>query len=695
MKIDEQSIAIIGMSVRLPGALNVDDFWGNLISEKESISVLNDDFLRQAGIENELIKNPKYVKSAAILEKAEYFDAKFFDYTDIDAELMDPQHRQFLECAWEAFENAGINLHKENEKVGVFSGAAVNTYLLHFWEIIKREYQSPGALAAILHGNSSDYLSTKVSYKLNLKGPSLSVQTACSTSLAAVHLAVQSLLSYETDITMAGGVSVSIPQYKGYLCETGSIFSLDGHCRAFDAKASGTVFGSGVGVVILKRLQDAINNRDFIYGVIKATTMNNDGAFKSGYTAPSVEGQSKAISEALALAEVDPASISYIETHGTGTMLGDPIELAALKQAFLPVDEKHTCAIGSVKTNVGHLNAAAGIVGLIKTALALKHRIIPASLHFESPNPEIDFEDTPFYVNQRTKPWISDEKTPRRAGVSSFGIGGTNVHVIMEEAPDLPFFVSFHSYHLLLFSAKTNVALMAMKKKFKDFLQHTSYALEDIAYTFQQRRTHFHCRDYLIVDSKEQAIRQLQDNLLTKFTSNDDFYIKLVKCSEQWLQGESIDWSFIYAKEQRSSVPLPTYPFDSRYYSLDSNKIGSVVNNINLSEASHKKFYSRPELNQPYQAPKNDIENIITEVWSELFKIYPIGIHDNFYELGGDSLLGTQVLTRLEALFPLKFTLEDIDRNPTIVKFASDIDKRLAEKLSTLSESEIENLLSD
>ena len=372
---------------------------------------------------------------------------------------MDPQHRLFLECAWEAMEGAGYDSHRYDGAVGVYAGASTNSYLI--------AVLSHADLVAAVNdfqtivGNDKDFLATRVSYHLNLRGPSVNVQTACSTSLVAIHLACQSLLTGECDMALAGGVSVRVPQQSGYLYQRGGILSQDGHCRAFDAAASGTVGGNGAGVVLLKRLSQALEDGDQIRAVIKGSAINNDGANKVGFTAPSVTGQAAVIAEALGIAGVDPLDISYVETHGTGTALGDPIEIAALTEAFGPRRADARCAIGSLKTNIGHLDAAAGVAAFVKTVLALENRQLPPSLNYTAPNPKIPFEDSPFYVNHALTEWPGDA-LPRRAGVSSFGIGGTNAHVVLEEAPETAPTPAAAPHHLLVLSARTPSALDTM-----------------------------------------------------------------------------------------------------------------------------------------------------------------------------------------------------------------------------------------
>ncbi|MGC1377497.1 MAG: amino acid adenylation domain-containing protein, partial [Anaerolineales bacterium] len=520
MKQPDDGIAVIGLAGRFAGAPDVDAFWQNLCAGKESITFFSEEELRAAGVENDLLSNPNYVKAGSVLENAEEFDPFFFGYNPREAALMDPQHRIFLESAWEALERAGYDSERYAGRIGVYASVSDNTYLLHNLLPTPGLMQSQGMFQTML-GNDKDFLTTHVSYKLNLTGPSVNVQTACSSSLVAIHQACQSLLRGESDMVLAGGVSISLPQQSGYFYEEGGIASPDGHCRAFDARAKGIVGGNGVGVVVLKRLGEALADGDSICAVIKGTAINNDGSLKVGYTAPSVEGQANVIAEAQNMAGVEPDTVTYVETHGTGTVLGDPIEVAALTKAFRANGNQQTgfCAIGSVKTNLGHLDAAAGVTGFMKTVLALQHRQIPPSLNFESPNPTIDFEHSPFYVNAALTHWPVGP-TPRRAGVSSFGIGGTNAHAILEEAPPVEPSSLSRPWQLLLLSAKTGPAL---EKVTADLAKHlkthagqnpstgSGQRLADTAYTLQVGRHVFEYRRAVACRDVDDAIATLEN----------------------------------------------------------------------------------------------------------------------------------------------------------------------------------------
>ncbi len=509
-QLDGSEIAVIGMAGRFPGAQSIDAFWNNLRDGVESITFFTDEQLKASGVNPEALSNANYVKARPVLEDVGLFDAPFFGFSPREAAAIDPQHRLFLECVWEAIETAGYDAESYKGAISVYAGASMSSYLTN------NLYANPEAMALVGRlqtslSNSGDSLTTRIAYKLNLKGACYSVQTFCSTSLVAVHVACQSLLNYECDMAAAGGVSIYVPQNTGYLYQEGLIVSPDGHCRAFDAKARGTVFGNGLGVVVLKRLEDALADGDHIDAMIKGSATNNDGSLKVSYTAPSVDGQTEVIVEALADAGVDPETITYVETHGTGTALGDPTEVTALTQAFRSgTRKKGFCAIGSVKTNIGHLDRASGVTSLIKTILALKHKEIPPSLHFEKPNPNIDFENSPFYVNSKLSEWKSDG-SPRRAGVSSFGVGGTNAHVIVQEAPVLEPSNASRSHQLLVLSAKTSSALeTATKNLITYFKQHPELKLPDAAYTLQVGRKAFSHRRIIVCQNVNDAVSALE-----------------------------------------------------------------------------------------------------------------------------------------------------------------------------------------
>lgn len=518
--INPNDIAIISAHCRFPGAVGAANFWENLHSGIESITVFSDAELKARGVSTAHLQDPLFVKAAPVLTDIDHFDAHFFGYSPREARLLDPQHRLFLECAWEALELAGYDPEQYPGLIGVYAGMGLSTYLL--FNLVNHPDVTEQETVQVMLGNDKDFLSTRTAYHLNLKGPSLDVQTGCSTSLVATHLACDSLLSNQCDMALVGGVTLTMPQRTGYRYQPGGIESPDGHCRPFDAQGQGTVFGSGIGIVVLKRLEDALQDGDTIHAVIKGSAINNDGAAKLGYTAPGVEGQADVVLRAQRVADVDPETIQYVETHGTATELGDPIEIEALTQAFrVNTDRKQFCALGSVKSNIGHLDAAAGIAGLIKTTLSVEHGQIPPTLHFKEPNPRIDFAHSPFFVNDRLRPFTRHNDIPIRAGVSSFGIGGTNAHIILEEAPLTAPSSPSRTQQLLLWSAKTEASLDQSRASLIAYLeQHPEMPLADMAYTLQIGRQRFSWRQALVCTDHADALMALHasnpERLLTQ-----------------------------------------------------------------------------------------------------------------------------------------------------------------------------------
>jgi phthiocerol/phenolphthiocerol synthesis type-I polyketide synthase E len=505
---DLGAVAIIGMSGGFPGARDLDQFWENLQGGVESISRLTEEDLADEGVDSELAGHPDYVRAKGILDRAEWFDAHLFNVSAREAQLTDPQQRLFLEHAWAALENAGCDPSHFQGAIGVFAGSSTGSYLLSNL-LLNPALRDAGPLELRI-GNDRDFLATAVSYRLDLQGPGVNVATACSTSLVAVHLACQSLLNHECDAALAGGVSVSFPRRVGYLWQRGGIASADGHCRSFDQRASGAVTGEGVGVVVLKRLSDALADGDPIRAVVRGSAINNDGFVKAGFAAPGIQGQARVIAEALEVAGVEAGSITYVEAHGSGTPLGDSVELRALNRAFQGTEGSGPfCAVGSVKTNIGHLDAAAGIAGLIKTVLAHEYRLLPPSLHFEAPHPELEIEGSPFRVNTRLRPW-ERRGGPLRAGVSSFGIGGTNAHVILEAAPEPEPSAPSGPFSLLLLSAATTSALESAAARLAEHLaRHPEQELADVAYTTQVGRLALGFRRAVVCGSRDEAAAAL------------------------------------------------------------------------------------------------------------------------------------------------------------------------------------------
>lgn len=665
-----EGIAVVGMAARFPGAGSIAQFWQNLRAGCESVTFFSEEELLKAGLSPQILGRPEYVRAKPVIDGIEEFDAAFFGISPREAELMDPQHRLFLECAWQAIEDSGHDAWSHPGRAAVFATAGKNTYMV-FNLLGHADWMHSDEVFHLLLGNEKDYLSSRVSYKLNLKGPSITIQSACSSSLVAVHMACQSLLLGECDIALAGGVSVDVPRVSGYLYRPGGILSPDGHCRAFDAAAEGTTFGHGVGVVVLRKLSDALADGDFIRAVIRGTAVNNDGAERAGFTAPSVNGQAAAIMEALAVADIPAESITYVEGHGTATPVGDPIEVHALVRAFRTRNQRrHSCAIGSVKTNIGHLAAAAGIAGMIKTVLALQHREIPPSLHFERPNPHIDFSNTPFFVNTQLRPWTSDG--PRRAGVSSFGQGGTNAHIVLEEAPSPPSAAQSCGRHALVISAQTASAREQAARQLAEYLDQSPFDFADVAYTLQVGRKHFNYRRVVYANSKHEAAAALRamnspyvfdstcghaSPVAPRDFETDDPQQRM---GELWLQGASCDWRGCYAGQKRRRVPLPTYPFQRRRHWVERREtLPTTLNEQRSAVAQPLNADSYPQ-----------VLNTLSRIFADVLGVEHIGHGDNFFDLGGHSLLEAQVRGRVTRSLGVALPKGVLFDRPTIAQLA-------------------------
>ncbi|MFF2044087.1 type I polyketide synthase [Kitasatospora sp. NPDC058170] len=498
MQLDD-AVAVVGLSGRFPGADSPAVFWENIRAGRESLTRLTPEQLAAAGVPPEESGHDAYVPVRGLLDDVEYFDAELFGYPPREAELIDPQQRLLLQCAREALEDAGHG--GAGGRTGVFVGTSMSSYLLRHL-LVRPELEQGLGLMPIMVGNDKEHAATRIAYRLGLTGPALAVQTACSTSLVAVHYAAQSVLRGECDLALAGGASIALPQHVGYRYQRHGILSPDGHCRAFDRRAAGTVPGSGVGVVLLKRAADAHRDGDVVHALIRGSAVNNDGGDKAGYSAPSVAGQSAVIRAALRAAGVGPAEIDYVETHGTGTELGDGIEIAALTAAFQDGTERRAgCAIGSLKPNIGHLDAAAGIASFIKAVLALKHLVLPPSINWEEPNDELRPDRSPFHLNREARPWPSSG-SPRRCGVSSFGIGGTNAHVVLEEAPPAapPTAPEARTVEIVVQSARTREGVLAAGADLVRHLATARLPLGDVAHTLQTGRAHLEWRRAVTVD---------------------------------------------------------------------------------------------------------------------------------------------------------------------------------------------------
>lgn len=579
-------IAIVGLAGRFPGARTLADFWRNLREGVESISIVAPEECDAVPLEPDVRHDPNFVAAVAPLDGIEDFDAALFGFTPAEAMLTDPQHRVFLECAWEALENAGFDPSRFPGVTGVYAGTTFSRYLYHC--LTRGDLVRQHGVDLIAMGNNLDFMTTLASYKLNLRGPSYAVQTACSSSLVAVHVAAQALIAGECDMALAGGVAIRVPQRSGYRYEQGGVLSPDGHCRPFDALAAGTVFTNGAGVVLLQRLEDAMEWGSPIRAIIRASAVNNDGSAKAGFTAPGVQGQSSVIAEALANSGISAESIGYVEAHGTGTAVGDPIEVTALTEAFRSANRKTGgCALGSVKSNIGHLDAASGVAGLIKTVLMLEHREIPPTVHFRNPNPRIDFAASPFCVNSELRPWNGSSESPRRAGVSSFGIGGTNAHVILEEAAESVPGAGARRYHLLVASAQTGTARDEAAQRLRDAVRcHTVEELADAAYTMQMGRKALPHRWAQVVDANgrflgealrgeaRECIPQAAcDGALARVaTAEAEAFAEVGRL---WVRGADVPWETLYRGQRRKRVPLPGYPFQRRRYWVEGSAGGA------------------------------------------------------------------------------------------------------------------------
>lgn len=562
-------VAVIGMSCRFPNAKNIQEYWELLTAGEDAIRFFTEEELINAGVSEVNINDPDYVPAGYVIDDIDKFDHQLFRYNPLEAERIDPQQRKFLECSWECIEDSGYNPKNIEVPTGVFAGVRTSSYLDLFSEKEKRNGTTCGF--QILIGNDKDYLSSRVAYKLNLKGPSVTVQTACSTSLVALHLACESIRNYECEMAIAGGVALSVPTKQGYFYQKDMTFSPDGECRAFDANGKGVTGSNGVGCVLLKRLDLAIRDHDHIYAIIRGTAVNNDGQEKIGYTAPSIDGQSKVINEALMMSDINPEKIGYIETHGTATKIGDPIEIEALVRAFSKyTSKKQYCALGSVKTNIGHLGEAAGIAGFIKAVLSVYHGYIPPSLHFRIPNSNIKFEETPFYVCNQLTQW---NDINRYAGISSFGIGGTNAHVVLQNMNQLWNLISHDNResgeYLFVLSAIDDNALRKLAGNLKIVLENSDISYCDVAFTLATGREHMSRRIAFLASSNFEAC-----SILNSFIKNENEE-KIFKSGNQkapisgsledyafkYANGETIDWMNLFADKKFNKISLPTYPF--------------------------------------------------------------------------------------------------------------------------------------
>ncbi|WP_440110455.1 amino acid adenylation domain-containing protein [Paenibacillus sp. QZ-Y1] len=550
-----EDIAIIGLSINVPGAVNIREFWNNLMDQRESIYFYSDEELRELGVDEEKLNSPRYVKAKGRANGLDAFDAAFFDYTPEEVRNMSPQFRLMYQGIWEALEDGGCD-PDQSGKIGVFVGGS-DDFEWYRNVLFNDEDYSNKYQAFTLSTNH--FLATRMAYKLNLKGPAYTALTGCSSSLVTPHLACQSLMTGECDVAVAGGITVELPNEGGYIHEDGMMFSKDGHCRPFDAKASGTVFSNGMGIVVLKRASDAVRDRDHIYAVIKGSAINNDGQEKMNFLAPSIAGQAEVVRDAYRFAGIDPESVSYVEAHGTGTLLGDPIEVTSLTQAF-DSDQKQFCYLGSVKGNVGHMDTAAGVVGLVKVALGLKHSYIPGTVNYEQPNPKINFSDTPFKVSSQGLNWRELSKGRLRAGINSFGVGGTNAHMVLEEAPMMEKSSPDDEINVMLFSAKSEYSLNETAEQIvKHLVEHSAESWSDAAWTLQKGRRRFEYRKALVVqrswqDQPELLLKKLGEAKVHRaHAGSEPIYFMFPGQGSQY-QGMGRD--LYLCKEQTGIAPL-------------------------------------------------------------------------------------------------------------------------------------------
>ncbi|MFC9486638.1 beta-ketoacyl synthase N-terminal-like domain-containing protein [Streptomyces hydrogenans] len=666
----DRRVAVIGLNCRFPGADGPDEFWRNLLAAKDSIT---------------RVSGPDGVTARGLLDAPEWFDARYFGISPREARLINPQHRVFLECAVAALEDAGIDPQRQTGGVGVYAGSGENAYA----QSLKANRASLPSVSdwEIRVANGPDFLCSRVAHRLGLRGPTVTVQAACATSLVAVHLAVQGLLTGDCDVALAGGVTVRVPAGAGGPDEVG-IQAPDGVLRAFDADARGLVGGDGVGIVVLKRFAEAVADGDRIDAVILGSAVNNDGSDRLGFTAPSIAGQAAVIEQAQRVAGVAARSCTYVETHGTGTWLGDPVEIAALTEAYRRNARHHgieyrrrRCGIGSVKTNIGHTDAAAGVAGLIKTVLALKHGIIPPSLHFTKPNPEIDFETSPFRVVTRAEKW-QPGAMPRRAGVSSFSVGGTNAHVVLEQpsseeesgsAPDPS------GPYVLPLSAKTRAALETVTARLAERLSREPGApLADVAWTLQTGRREHPYRRFAIVTDTADAIRVLTGEEPTRLVTAPGAVWPTMRPSARgpeapqgdpaavgrhWLAGAPVDWAALHQGRRPQRVALPTYPFERQSFTVE------------------------PPFAQPGPAPAPagtpatglPTYDLIAKLFAEILDLPEVEPDESFFDLGGDSLIATRLVAKVCETYPVELAPKELIGAPTAEEFAALLDVRLAQ----------------
>lgn len=673
----ENAVAIIGMDCKFPGANSLEEYWHLL---KNGVCPLKN-AKKESGDKN-------YVNKAYYVDSIDQFDADFFNISAKDAKYMDPQQRLVLESAWKAFEDAGYKVSNLNDQVGVFIGSGISTYLLNnvLPNLIQKKEDINKILPQIIHGNSSDYLSSRISYLMNLTGPSLTVQTACSSALTAVHLACRSLMTYECDMALCGGVSINSNQGDGYNYVKGEIYSKSGVCSPFSDKADGTIFSGGVGTLVLKRYDDAIEAGDYVYAVILGSAINNDGADKISYTAPSAKGQEHVIMDALSFAGKKPSEISFIETHGTGTSLGDEIEVAALKNIFAGNDK---LKIGSVKGNIGHAIAASGIAGLIKTVLCLNHKHICPSIHCDTENPALELSKCGIKVAKEYEKLETKNGESLCAGVSSFGMGGSNVHLIVEayDNEKVPFVEDENYLKMIRLSAKTEDSLRKMLLQLRDYLEKNDVNDSVLMKIYNTEREIFSQRIMIWYRNKDELLQQLNSyeesgsipqyyygfencsnasdikSLYSRILGRDETLDNISSCAyeikQYWESGFDFDTELLGSYAIVNREPLPKYCFDHKRYWIDASNISY-------------------DTNECAQEDDSDVESYIHNMWKEYLEVDESNSDGDFFELGGSSIVAYQMLADIESHFSIELDLEDMIENPTVTEMVKIVQKKIA-----------------
>lgn len=693
-------VAVVGMAGRFPGARSISEFWRLIRDGRDATQVLSDEQLAAAGVPEEERRDPRYVPVWAGIEGVDLFDAAFFGYSPRDAELIDPQQRILLECSWEALEDAAFDPGQFPGEIGVYAASGLSHYLLYNLAPNDEVVRAAGALNIAL-GNDKDYLSTRISYKLNLTGPSVNVQTNCSSGLVAVHHAIASLLDYQCDLAVVGAVSIRDAAPAGYLHEVGGTSSPSGRIRAFDQQADGHFISDGVAAIVLRRGVDAVQGNDHIYAMLKGSAVKNDGAAKAGFAATSRVGQVRTIKSALSMAAVAPQTVRYVEASGSGTLMGDAIELAAIREAYGPRDAGDVCVVGSVKPNVGHLATVSGLASMIKAVLALQHGQIPPTLNFSHLNRQADLDARQFVINAALRDWEPGQG-PRRAGVSSFGVGGTNAHLILEEAPpprarppEAP------QWHLIAVSAATPQALTSMLRCMASHLERApGQSLGDIAFTSQVGRRPMAVRWFVVATAPAEAARMLRAlaesrtsgshkgrladpaalvaRLRQADAHSEGYRVLLAELGDAWCAGASVDWASLHDGVSRARVALPTYQFQRQVYWIARPARPRLTAHEASADQAGTGPGHDPARTARSEVPTAPLEVAIGDVWRRLLGVAQIGLYDSFLELGGDSMSAARTIAEIAEAFHVDLNIQDFLETPTIAAIAAIVDRQLA-----------------